>query len=285
MSIEVFHKASLIHDDIEDHDDFRYGEPAVHKRYGVATAINVGDFLVGMGYRLVSGCAAELGGQTVADLLDCLAEAHQRLSEGQGAELLWRDSDQKGLTPAAALQIYALKTAPAFEVAFYSGLRLAGPVTELRPIVQEFCYCVGVAFQILNDLKDWCEDASNKVAIGGDVLGGRPTLLWALAWQQASADQRQELMRWMQAGDPPTDGSGDETRVAAIRRLYQHLGVFRQAMTMVEDLEHRARNLAGPVVPESLGRLMQYLVGSVLQRSGLQSSLWETLLRAVGEGK
>jgi geranylgeranyl diphosphate synthase, type II len=273
MSIEVFHKASLIHDDIEDHDDFRYGEPAVHKRFGVATAINVGDFLVGMGYRLVSGCATELGGQMVADLLDCLAAAHQRLSEGQGAELLWRDSDNKGLTPEEALQIYALKTAPAFEVAFYSGLRLAGPVTDLRPVVEEFCDCVGVAFQILNDLQDWCEDAHNKVAAGGDVLGGRPTLLWALALQQAAPDQRQELLRLMHRPDSPADPESDRARIESIRRLYQALGVFQQAVAMVEDLEQRARGLAATVVPASLSRLMQYLVGSVLQRMGLNKVL------------
>src|SRR5206468_9913729 len=48
-------------------------------------------------------------------------------SEGQGAELLWRDARDKSLSALDALKIYALKTAPAFEAALYSGLRLAGP--------------------------------------------------------------------------------------------------------------------------------------------------------------
>ncbi|MBL8856634.1 MAG: polyprenyl synthetase family protein, partial [Planctomycetaceae bacterium] len=194
MSIEVFHKASLVHDDIEDNDDLRYGEPAIHKRYGTPTAINVGDYLVGLGYRLVSGCKAELGGDTVADLLDCLASAHQRLSEGQGAELLWRDSPNKFLTPTNALKVYALKTAPAFEVAFYSGLRLAGPVREEVESVRAFSEHLGVAFQILNDLQDWCEDDSNKGTPGGDILQGRPTLLWALALQASNTEQRARLI-------------------------------------------------------------------------------------------
>ena len=50
MSIETFHKASLVHDDIEDDDAFRYGQPAVHRRFGIPTAINVGDYLIGLGY-------------------------------------------------------------------------------------------------------------------------------------------------------------------------------------------------------------------------------------------
>ena len=114
MSIEAFHKASLVHDDIQDGDAFRYGDKTLHKKYGVPTAINVGDYLVGLGYRLVSRDRKEIGAETAADILDYLADAHQRLCEGQGAELMWRDATDKALKPIDALKVYALKTAPAF---------------------------------------------------------------------------------------------------------------------------------------------------------------------------
>ena len=94
-SIETFHKASLVHDDIEDDDPFRYGDETLHRKYGTPTAINVGDFLIGMGYRLVCRETRNLGADAVADILSCLAEAHTKLSEGQGAELLWRDATDK----------------------------------------------------------------------------------------------------------------------------------------------------------------------------------------------
>ena len=89
----------------------------MHRRFGIPTAINVGDYLIGMGYRLVSREAKSLGPDVVADILDNLADAHTRLSEGQGAELAWRDSLNKQLKPIDALKIYALKTSPAFEAA------------------------------------------------------------------------------------------------------------------------------------------------------------------------
>ena len=97
MSIETFHKASLVHDDIEDDDEFRYGSETMHRRFGIPTAINVGDYLIGLGYRLVSRETATLGPEVVADILDALGEAHMRLSEGQGAELVWRDARDKSL--------------------------------------------------------------------------------------------------------------------------------------------------------------------------------------------
>ena len=46
LSIETFHKAPLVHDDIEDDDQFRYGDETLHRRYGIPTAINVGPEVV-----------------------------------------------------------------------------------------------------------------------------------------------------------------------------------------------------------------------------------------------
>src|SRR5215212_3071983 len=66
ISIESFHKASLVHDDIQDGDEFRYGQPTLHMAHGVPTAINVGDYLIGLGYRLVSRDTHELGAPTAA---------------------------------------------------------------------------------------------------------------------------------------------------------------------------------------------------------------------------
>ncbi|HWL75097.1 MAG TPA: polyprenyl synthetase family protein, partial [Burkholderiaceae bacterium] len=181
LSIETFHKASLVHDDIQDDDQFRYGEATLHRKYGTPTAINVGDYLIGLGYRLVSRESKTLGADAVSDILDRLADAHMKLSEGQGAELLWRDSLDKRLTSSDALNIYALKTAPAFEAALYAGLRLAGPVSAGADLVSQFARNLGIAFQILNDLNDWDGDDHNKLSAAGDTIGGRPTVLWALA--------------------------------------------------------------------------------------------------------
>ena len=186
MSIETFHKASLVHDDIEDDDAYRYGDETLHRKFGVPTAINVGDYLIGLGYRMVSREAAALGAGVVADILDRLAVSHLKLSEGQGAELTWRDARDKRLSPIDALRIYALKTAPAFEAALYCGVRLAGSADDYAQSLKLFARNLGVAFQILNDLKDWKDDKDNKLMKGADVLSGRPTVLLALALEGLS---------------------------------------------------------------------------------------------------
>ncbi len=262
MSIETFHKASLVHDDIEDDDQYRYGDQTLHRKYGTATAINVGDYLIGMGYRLVSREAKTLGPDVVSDILDRLADAHMKLSEGQGAELLWRDSRSKQIAPLDALKIYALKTAPAFEAAMFSGLRLAGPIDKYLEPISQFARHLGVAFQILNDLDDWRGDNHNKLVAAGDVLGGRPTVLWALALAGLSSDRRVELQRLVAAERV------DASVVSQVRGLYQEAGVFEKANRLVDKYRQRAEAVADEIEPEELRHLLYYLIDTVLADDG-----------------
>lgn len=259
MSIETFHKASLVHDDIQDNDSFRYGEETIHKRYGIPTAINVGDYLIGLGYRLVSRESKTLGADVVADILDNLADSHLRLSEGQGAELLWRDARDKRLKPLDALKIYALKTSPAFEAAMFSGIRLAGPAEEYKEPVRQFARNLGVAFQILNDLNDWQGDEHNKLSAGGDILGGRPTVLWALALEGLPPAAQEELLS---LANNDHRRAGD--RIARVRELYEQAGVFERAARLIDKHQERAEAIADKLQPEELRRLFYYLIDSVL---------------------
>jgi geranylgeranyl pyrophosphate synthase len=234
LAIEVFHKASLIHDDVEDEDAFRYGRPTLLKKYGQATAINVGDFLIGLGYRLVVEQRDCLGAEVAADILAQFAQAHARLCEGQGAELVWRDARQNGLKPLDALHIYGLKTAPAFEAALLAGIRLAGPVEPYRDAAARFARHLGVAYQMVNDLDDWHVEQPEKRAAGTDILGGRPTVLWALALEQLEGNGRRELQLLLEAS------ISHEERIARADALYARADVYRQVEVLVAKHHQRA---------------------------------------------
>ena len=281
LSIETFHKASLVHDDIEDDDAYRYGQPSLHKVFGVPTAINVGDFLVGMGYRLISDRAAmgdtnaknPVDAMAQIDVMDCLAAAHMRLGEGQGAELLWRDGTDRRLTPLDALKIYSLKTSPAFEAALFSGVRLGcgddsdGKADQYREAIRTFSRNLGVAFQILNDLGDFAGDDDNKLSAGGDIFGGRPTLLWALALESLDENDQQQLLELAHADCQLSDGE----RLTAVRRLYEKAGVFETAFRLVDKHQQRAEQVADTLEPDALRRLLYFLVDTVLERPEIKT--------------
>jgi geranylgeranyl diphosphate synthase, type II len=260
LSIETFHKASLVHDDIQDDDEFRYGDQTLHRKFGTATAINVGDYLIGLGYRLICREAKSIGPEVVGDILDRLADAHMKLSEGQGAELIWRDSRNKRLSPQDALKIYALKTAPAFEAALHTGVRLAGPADKYLDPISQFARNLGIAFQIINDLNDWLGDDHNKLSAAGDVIGGRPTVLWALALDGLQPALRSELESL--ASRQPLM----EKDLQQIRRFYDEAGAFEKAARLVEKHQQRAEAVANEIEPEALRRLFYYLIDMVLQR-------------------
>jgi len=267
LSIEVFHKASLIHDDIEDDDAFRYGQSAVHRRFGSPIAINVGDYLIGLGYRLLSRLDPDdtddgIDDAARLDVLDSSAAAHMRLAEGQGAELLWRDNGDRRLSPQDALKIYALKTSPGFEAALYSGVRLAGDASDYVEPIRKFSRSLGVAFQILNDVGDFAFDEDNKRSVGGDILKGSPTLLLALALEALSPPDQQRLVET--AGD--RDGRSAAQRLAEVDRLYHQADVFAAAMRLVDQHRTRALQVADQIEPQPLRRLLCFLVDTVLER-------------------
>jgi geranylgeranyl pyrophosphate synthase len=271
LAIESFHKASLVHDDIEDDDAYRYGAMTLHRQYGIGTAINVGDYLIGLGYRLVSRERKALGAEVAADILDKLADSHLKLSEGQGAELLWRDAADKALAPLDALKIYALKTAPAFEAALFSGVRLAGPSEQYEKAITDFSRHLGVAFQILNDLKDWGGDEDNKLLTGQDVLAARPTLLLALALEGLTPSDKNELLGLIAAArehDSSDDNAAVDT-VERVRVMYRKANVFRKADALVEKYRARAEAIADEIEPTEFRELLYYLVDTVLEKGSI----------------
>jgi len=260
MAMEIFHKASLVHDDIEDDDPFRYGRATLHRKYGTPLAINVGDYLIGLGYRMVAAQTASLPPDAVADILARLSQAHIKLCEGQGAELAWRETHQRRLAPVEALRIYALKTAPAFEAALYAGLRLAGPAEPLAEPVARFARHLGVAYQILNDLEDWDDHQPNKQARGTDVLGGRPTVLWALALEGLDPAARGELESL-----PAEVDADPQATLGRVRQLYQQADVFAKARQLVAKHRQRARQIADQLSPDRLRELLHYFVDTILK--------------------
>lgn len=185
VSIECFHKASLIHDDIADADEERYGNPTLHKKYGIPVALNVGDLLVGYGYQII----AESEAKHIRKLLKVASQGHRDLSLGQGEELLWR-SNGKLLTEEEILRIFSNKTSPAFEVALQFGAIHANAEDEVLSIISEYSKALGIAYQINDDLDDFKQ---GRIASGFNTI--QPSLVSTLLNQNHPEKMREWLER------------------------------------------------------------------------------------------
>src|SRR5262249_20999341 len=168
-----------------------------------------------------------------------------------------RDAADKKLTALDALKIYALKTAPAFEAALYAGVRMAGPADAYEKLVVEFSRNLGVAFQILNDLKDWQGDVNKKLLAGQDALAARPTLLLALTLEAMSPEEGHELMKAL--AEPAAN------KLEWIHRRFADTGAFDKAEKLIDKYRTRAEAIADEATPTELRELLYYLIDTVLE--------------------
>lgn len=172
IAVECFHKASLVHDNIQDNDSMRYGKKTVNALYGVPIAINVGDMLLGEGYRLLTGC-------NNMELLKVASEAHISLCKGQGMELEWSVSPRP-LTMDFVLDIFCNKTVPAFDVSLIMGVICAGGDAILQVTLHNYSRALGIAYQLQDDLEDFETDGP---------LALRPSAVLAAVCEQHAADE------------------------------------------------------------------------------------------------
>ena len=250
LAVECFHKASLIHDDIEDGDDVRYGDRTVHAAHGVPVALNVGDLLIGEGYRLIGRCGAEAG--RVARMLSAAADGHRRLCLGQGAELCWR-RDPAPLSAGEVIDIFALKTAPAFEVALQMAAVLAGADSATHRALTEYSEAFGVAYQIRDDIQDFAG------ADSPDADAVRPSLVMALAWEGACGADR-TLVEDVWCGR-----AGRSSRARRLRRILAELDVHAAADRLLTEYKGRAVAALRPLAGANLKGLLRRVVGKVFR--------------------
>ena len=242
VAIECFHKASLIHDDIEDEDTERYGEKTLHEEYGVAVALNVGDLLIGEGYRLIADTT--VSAEQRAAMLQVAAEGQRHLCRGQGAELIWKRNPEP-LKSVEVIEIFRQKTAPAFEVALQLGCIYADleKYQDVSEVLGQYSENLGIAYQIRDDLSDLGVEGESN-----DLAGLRPTLLLAIAHEKAKDDRKEQLAqvwrRQMPEGISLQEVEGWYNDLKAVKRAKDLQLTYKElAIRSLTDLENS--NLKG----------------------------------------
>ncbi len=250
VAVECFHKASLIHDDIEDNDSQRYGEPTLHEQVGIPVALNVGDLLIGEGYRLIG--ASKISAEQKAQMLLVAAEAQRDLCRGQGAELCWARTPAP-LTQHQVLDIFRKKTAPAFEVALRLGALYASVEThgEVLSVLKRYSEALGIAYQIRDDISDHSDGETN------DLVALRPTLLLAIAHDKAKGADKELL------GSVWRRESKQESELARVNEIYCELGVQTRAQTLLETYKEEAIRCLSELDKASLKGLLRRIVGKI----------------------
>jgi geranylgeranyl diphosphate synthase type II len=247
VAVECFHKASLIHDDIEDGDTVRYGQKTLHAEYGVPIALNVGDLLLGEGYRLLASC--KLPAPVRCEMIRVATEAQRELCRGQGAELDWNRSPTP-LTPVQVIEIFRRKTAPAFEVALRLGALAADRHDDCAEVISAFSAALGIAYQIRDDLADF-----DGTGDSNDFENLRPSLLLAIARDRATGANR-DYLDAVWSGTQPAD----PVRLA---ELCRELKADDRARHLLESYKEEAVRSLVALENASLKGLLRRTLGKI----------------------
>jgi geranylgeranyl pyrophosphate synthase len=199
MATEVMHSASLAHDDIQDKDAVRWGRPTAQSLFGQEQAINVGDALIGMVYQMLLGLRAhEVEPGALLAVIDTFNRTHMSMCEGQHLDLKYKWYDD--VTVEQYLEMVDRKTAsPCVCVAEAISI-LAGSPKETRDALVRFGHCLGMLYQICDDIRGiWCEQEALGRQIGQDICQERASLPLLYACKRGSADLKR-LLRERLAG-------------------------------------------------------------------------------------
>lgn len=250
VAAECFHKASLVHDDIEDNDDVRDSMPTLHRKYGIPVAINAGDLLLGEGYRLLS--KAPLDPVLRERMLSVAADGHQRLCIGQGDELHWlQQRDMPGV--ASLLRLFSLKTGPAFEVAILLGAIAGGADPSVCAALSGFSEALGVAYQIRDDLQDMAQDSGWE-----QECVQRPSILLALLCEQCAPEDESGIRHAIRNGQA-TDGTA-----LYLRQKGEQYAVVSKAEALLTEYRNRAIAALEPLPSVRLKSILIRIVKRIL---------------------
>jgi geranylgeranyl diphosphate synthase, type I len=271
-SLELLQACALIHDDVIDGSQTRRGRPSVHRRFGalhrgagwagsaerfgVASAILLGDMCLTWSFRMLRQCG--LDPAAVQRAMPVHEQMCTEVTAGQYLDVLAQA--QQATDVDTALRVIRLKTAKyTVERPLHLGGALAGCGPELAAAYTGYGLPVGEAFQLRDDLLGVFGDpAVTGKPAGDDLREGKRTVLIALAAGRAGAAQRALLDRLL--GDPvlPADG------VAALREMIAGTGAVAEVERMIAERVEAgmAALAAAPLDPTAAAALADLAVAA-----------------------
>lgn len=245
-AVELVHMATLVHDDVLDHASLRRGHPTVWASHGADLAVATGDVLFARAFAVLAE----------ADDMECLAllaRAALGLSEGEALQMLQtRDPET---TPEQYEERCTLKTGRLFAAACALGARLGGLPPDDVEALAEYGHCLGLAFQVADDVLDCggTTEATGK-AVGTDLLTGTATLPLLLA-----AARDPEVAQALRSRPAPED-------VLPLLRRVIDTGALDDAREAALDLVQRAEDALDRIVSEFDTTPLRLVVRSVIDR-------------------
>ena len=178
--LELFHMATLVHDDVIDDARLRRGTETIQSKYGKDYAVYIGDFLFCVCFKILASNAS------LANIkID--SKSMSRICMGEVEQLNSRFSDK--LSVKEYLHRISGKTAELFSLSLYLGSAESGCDNKISRELWKIGHNVGMAFQIIDDVLDYIGDEKNiKKSAANDLKQGIFTLPFIYAYRENKSE-------------------------------------------------------------------------------------------------
>lgn len=191
LAIEYFHNFTLIHDDIMDEAPLRRNKPTIHTIHGINIGILSGDALLIKAYQFFEDLEPEL----FKKCIKIFSETGAVLCEGQQMDVNFETDNN--VTYDDYIQMITNKTGVLSAASFKIGALIAGASDQDAQALYNFGKHIGIAFQIMDDYLDVYGDMEQfGKRQAGDIYENKKTVLYLLALEQATEEERAELKYW-----------------------------------------------------------------------------------------
>ena len=216
-AMEMIHASSLIHDDLPcmDDDDFRRGNPTVHKKFGESCAVLTGDFLLTYAMEVLT-TAPGLDSNQRLNLIQALAKSTGAYGM-IGGQILDLQAETKKVSLEELEQIHRLKTGALIAVCLEFGGIIAGATESEQAALQTFGQKIGHAFQIVDDILDVTNsEAKHGHKVASDVTNQKSTYVTLMGLEKS---QQEADKLWTEAIDVLHTLPGDKALLSSLATL------------------------------------------------------------------
>lgn len=225
-AVEILHNFTLVHDDIEDGSPLRHGRETIWKKYGPALAINAGDYMIGLCWRVVHQYARVMNLPVVIDLFE---EMYKKVTFGQHLDISFEKLDS--VSTEDYLGMISGKTVALIRGSMQLGASVAGCDEKTIQRIRAASKKIGIAFQLQDDyLGIWGEPSSFGKSVSTDISSKKKT--FPILYGVETSEEFAALWR---AYD------GNPTKVAEIAARLEALGAREATSGRVRDESNLAK--------------------------------------------
>jgi geranylgeranyl diphosphate synthase, type II len=228
FALELFHNFTLIHDDIMDNAPLRRGMPTVHEKFSMNTGILSGDAMLILAYDYLMRVSEDT--DTTNKILRIFNRCAIEVCEGQQYDI---DFEQRNdVTIPEYITMITLKTSVLLAAALEIGAIIGKSSESDAKNLYEFGKNIGIAFQLQDDLLDtFGNPAKFGKKVGGDIIQNKKTYLYLKCLENASEQQRNELLQWYSVTQTTEH---EASKISAVKQIFLDCDILNHTKAIQE---------------------------------------------------